>query len=404
MQIKVDLESVGAEEKMSKDRYFDLAGTKIVFVDPPDIINYVVGRAFSLSEVQPCEPDITFHCAIHTDKVFVDKMTADVYDEFKNIEERDDPCFFEGKDGKLFAIVKNMGCASYAVALPPYTQVDVVCQILTSEETPLHLQVILIPVISHLMLLQGKFIMHAGCVATPEGEGLVLMADSGGGKTTTAFTLTCNGFHFLSDDLVVACPTENGYVYRPIQERINVTNKTIKFFPELRFAKKKLKEIDAVKLPVDPHEVFGKEKIKKMARAASIIFIRLSKEGPKLVPLDGSEILKPLLKSNTFARYKHIPQVQIETIWNLLEQTKTFALYTGHDPHLLGQWMAKRAVEGVLVSNPSRELMHWRVNEKQSREKKGRFAHGLEKILADTLDDETISYGDVVDANWGGTF
>ena len=403
MQIKVDLESVSAEEKMSEDRYFDLAGTKIVFVDPPDIINYVVGRAFSMSEIQPCDPDITFHCAIHTDETFIDKMPADVYDEFNKIEERDDPCFYEGEKGRLFAIVRNMGCASYALTTPPYSHVTVVCQTLTREETPLHLQVILIPIISHLMMLKGKFIMHAGCVATPEGKGLVLMADSGGGKTTTVFTLTCNGFNFLSDDLVVACPTDKGYVYRPIQERINVTSKTIKFFPELRFAKKKLKKIDATKLPVDPHDVFGKDKIKDTARASAIILIRLDKEGPKLVPLDGSAILKPLLKSNTFARYKSIPQAQIETIWNLLEQTKTFALYTGPDPHVLGEWLAERAVEGVLLGEPSKKLAHRSVK-KRARRKKGNFVLGLEKILADTLDDQTINTEIDIDGRWLSRF
>jgi hypothetical protein len=403
MQIKVDLESVNAEAKMSKNRYFDLAGTKIVFVDPPDIINYVVGRAFSLSEIEPCDPDITFNCAIHKDETFIDKMPADVYDEFNKIEERDDPCFYEGENGRLFAIVRNMGCASYALTTPPYSQVAVVCQTLTKEETPLHLQVILIPIISHLMMLQGKFIMHAGCVATPEGKGLVLMADSGGGKTTTVFTLTCNGFNFLSDDLVVACPTDEGYVYRPIQERINVTSKTIKFFPELRFAKKKLKKIDATKLPVDPHEVFGKEKIKETAQASTIIFIKLNKEGPKLVPLDGSAILKPLLKSNTFARYKSIPKAQIETIWNLLEQTKTFALYTGSDPHLLGEWLAERAVEGVLFGEPSKKLAHRSVK-KQAQRKKEKFVLGLEKILADTLDDQTINTEIDIDGRWLSRF
>ena len=404
MQIKVDLESVSPEERMSKDRYFNLAGTKIVFVDPPDIINYVVGRAFNLSEVPPCKPDITFNCAIQADTKFFDKMPVDVRHEFDNIEVWRDPCFFEGQDGKLFAIVRNMGCASYAETLPPYTQVNVVCQMLTREETPLHLQVILIPMISHLMLMQGKFIMHAGCVATPEGEGLVLMADSGGGKTTTVFSLARNGFDFLSDDLVVACRTENGYVYRPIQERINVTRKTIKFFPELRYAKNRLKKIDATKLPVNPHEVFDKHKIKNTARAAIIIFIRLSKEGPKLVPLNGSAILKPLLKSNTFARYKHIPQVQVETIWNLLEQTKTFALYTGHDPDLLGLWMAKRARDGVLVDKPSRNIVSRSKNKKRSQTNRGKFACGLEKILASTLDDETVSTGNVVDENWAAHF
>jgi len=403
MQIKVDLESVSAEAEMSKNRYFDLAGTKIFFVDPPDIINYVVGRAFSLSEIQPCDPDITFNCAIHKDEIFIDKMPADVYDEFNKIGERDDPCFYEGENGKLFVIVRNMGCASYALTTPPYSHVDVVCQILNKEETPLHLQVILIPIISHLMMLQGKFFMHAGCVATPEGEGLVLMADSGGGKTTTVFTLTCNGFDFLSDDLVVACPTDEGYVYRPIQERINVTSKTIQFFPQLSFAKKKLKKIDATKLPVDPHDVFGKDKIKNTARASTIIFIRLNKEGPKLVPLDGSAILKPLLKSNTFARYKSIPQAQIETIWNLLEQTKTFALYTGSDPHVLGEWLAERAVEGTLFGEPSKKLAHRSVK-KLAQRKKGKFERGLEKILADTLDDQTINTKIDVDGRWLSRF
>ena len=171
----------------TNNRYFDLAGMKIAFVDPPSIINYVVGKAFSLSETGPCEPDITINGVIHKDEAFFDNMPAEIQTEYENFDERQEPCFFEGKDGKFFIIVKNMGCASYAVSSPPFTHVDVCCQSLEAETTPLHLQVVLIPTISHLMLLQGKFLMHAGCVSTPEGEGLVLMADSGGGKTGLAF-------------------------------------------------------------------------------------------------------------------------------------------------------------------------------------------------------------------------
>ena len=50
------------------------------------------------------------------------------------------------------------------------------------------------------------FIVHAGAVVSPGGEGLVLPSDSGGGKSTLVAALVRTGFGYLSDEAAAFDP------------------------------------------------------------------------------------------------------------------------------------------------------------------------------------------------------
>ena len=63
-------------------------------------------------------------------------------------------------------------------------------------------------------LLQGFEVFHA-CVLGHEGRAIAVVANSGIGKTTTAMHLSLRGLDFMSDDVLVLEPLDNGVRAHP---------------------------------------------------------------------------------------------------------------------------------------------------------------------------------------------
>jgi len=325
---------------------YELAGLKIQLQDMPKMLGNGIDKAFSLSQIESLDVDITLNGKILEDNSFFDAMPSFVSRKYEQISADDDPVLFFGADEEFALLDKGKESSSYAVCYPPFTYIGLRCQKPAKKSTPLLFQSVLIPVIGELLLKKGKLLMHAGCVGTPEGDGILLLADSGGGKTTTSFTMAREGFNLISDDLVVVSPSDKGIIFEPIREKMNVSKKTIEFFPELAYLKKRLKKFREAKVPVDPREIFGPDRIIDSVHASAIIIVKIGKNGPKLVPITGSDLLNPLLKSNTFARSEEITKNRIECVWRLLDQTALYELVTGFDPDYLGRWMANKAGTG----------------------------------------------------------
>ncbi|MDY6793192.1 MAG: nucleotidyltransferase family protein [Thermodesulfobacteriota bacterium] len=348
---------------------YELAGLKIHMQDMPEVLEKAIDKAFSLSRIESIDIDVTLRGKILEDNSFFKEMPLFISRKFQEISAGDDPMFLSRPDGKFALLAKGKESSSYAVCYPPFINIEMCCQKLTKISTPLIFQSVLIPVIGELLLKKGKLLMHAGCVGTPERDGILLLADSGGGKTTTAFSMAREGFSLISDDLVVASPTGNGIIFESIREKMNVSKKTIEFFPELSFLKKLLKQSREAKIPVDPREIFRPSRVIDFVRASAIIIVKIGKNGPKLVPVTGSAMLNPLLKSNTFARSESIAEKRIECVWRLLDQTIPYELVTGFDPDYLGRWMADKAATGSF-GNPSASLLKTDNSEKLGRKKR----------------------------------
>jgi hypothetical protein len=75
-------------------------------------------------------------------------------------------------------------------------------------------------------------LVHAGAVVTPDGEGVLLPADTGSGKTTLVTALVRAGFGFLSDDIGVIDP-DTRRLY-PFPRAISLKEGSLAVFPEFR--------------------------------------------------------------------------------------------------------------------------------------------------------------------------
>lgn len=74
-------------------------------------------------------------------------------------------------------------------------------------------------------------LIHAGSVVTPRGEGVVLPADAGSGKTTLVAGLIRAGFGFLSDEIGVI--DHGAGVLRPYPRALNFKEGAEAIFPDL---------------------------------------------------------------------------------------------------------------------------------------------------------------------------
>jgi hypothetical protein len=79
----------------------------------------------------------------------------------------------------------------------------------------------------------GDFVLiHAGAVVTPNGEGVLLPAKSGSGKTTVTAGLVRAGFGYLSDEAAAIDPVTRR-IY-PYPKTLNIKKGSFKLFPDFK--------------------------------------------------------------------------------------------------------------------------------------------------------------------------
>ncbi len=83
----------------------------------------------------------------------------------------------------------------------------------------------------------GHFPLHAACLAMPTERGfrgVLIVARSGTGKSTTSFALTSAGWKLMGDDLALLCRTEQGLAVWGYPRVCHVRRPTLDLLPWLR--------------------------------------------------------------------------------------------------------------------------------------------------------------------------
>ncbi|MCK4911050.1 MAG: nucleotidyltransferase family protein [Thermodesulfovibrionales bacterium] len=373
----------------TKDRY-SIAGLDIHMEDAPDILRKSMNMAFSLSQAKGAEGNdvVRVSSELNDDESFVANMPPLVKEAYGGMDEGETPLAFTGPEGEYGVVLRNGGTASYALTGPPFDHITLRCQRLTKSKGPLHFQTVLIPILKKLLLERGRFLLHSGCVATGEGKGVIVVGHSGSGKTTTCIALAREGMRFLSDDLIVLRVEGEKIFAEGIREKMNLTKRTIDFFPELRHLRDEIRKSPEVKIPVSPEEVFGTEGLGRSAEVRALLIARISKQGPRLEPAPTGEVISELLMNHTFEYGQPVSRQSVNTLWPLIEGTHTFRLVTGHDPLKLGGWMSENISRGLLEQG----LAAVRHEEAGKKKRPVRATEGpleaaiLKDMLAHTLD------------------
>lgn len=214
-----------------------------------------------------------------------------------------------------------------------------------STTTMMSPSAIFTPLIQETLQRRDHLIFHSAGLKMKDGTGIMILADSGGGKTTTALSLLRKNCAMLSDDLVIY--TNNGpdpCIYG-IPEPMNLTAATREFFPELHAADA-LPTRDGVtdKVVFDPRTVYGDTCFVNKAQLNVIYFVEVTPGEPKLLPIPPQAALGKMIKGCTFAFNQKLTRTSGSNLFDLVSKTPCFILQTGSNPDFLGTWLQEQSV------------------------------------------------------------
>ena len=209
-------------------------------------------------------------------------------------------------------------------------------------EVPLSVSSVIVPTLSELFFQRANMLFHAASVYLPKLDtGIMVVADSGGGKTTTTLSLLRNGAKMICDDLTFVAPGKNNIQeLTGLPEKMNLTEQTICFFPELEVVKKYTPaNCHSKKYPVLISDVYGENCMCQSCRLDLIYFVSRGGKTPSVTPMDPAQAFGKLLKASTFALEQTPTREKAAKLFSILGSAKIFKLNSGPDPDQLGPWI-----------------------------------------------------------------
>jgi hypothetical protein len=200
-----------------------------------------------------------------------------------------------------------------------------------------------------LLKRRDLYSMHAAGFCQDE-KAILVSGTSGAGKSTLAITLLRGGFGYLSDDMVFLRRDSGGLQVLGFPEDVDVSDRTINFFPELNFLRDTPKAAGSPKKHVGPDRIYEVEMVGD-AHPSAIVFPRISaseKSSLRRISADQAflELVPNVLLTESCSSKNHL-----NILKEVATQTPCYRLETGRDfdrlPSLLGK---------LLVASP--EAIH----------------------------------------------
>lgn len=207
----------------------------------------------------------------------------------------------------------------------------------------------LIEYLFHLALIEllrrrGLYTIHATALER-NGRAILIPGNSGRGKTTSFISLLRSGYRYLSDDHPLLHDTGTVVEVLPFPIKINVTDDTVKFFPELREAPAH------VLRPGVPKRWFYAEDLYPTAvgercSPALVLFPHVI-DAPQshLELLPKSRALEALLPQALLVYDQDVARREFQVLAKLVQQVDCYRLHFGRDildlPNLITPLMEK---------------------------------------------------------------
>lgn len=185
-----------------------------------------------------------------------------------------------------------------------------------------------------LLERQDRFALHAGCLAAPTGDGVLVAGRSGAGKSTLTLALARAGMTFLGDDIVFIERPAHGPGARlralGFADTIGLGTFAAERFPELA--------APATEPPVEgfPKRLHRFEELfarppGRTCNPRVIVFPEVAAEQPSAITaLDGGEALLRLVP-DVLVTQADSTRAHVAMIAALLEQVRCYALRSGSD-------------------------------------------------------------------------
>jgi hypothetical protein len=198
---------------------------------------------------------------------------------------------------------------------------------------------------TELLKRRGLYTFHATALEH-NGRGVLIPGFSGRGKTTSFLSLLRSGYRYLSDDHPFFRLNGTRVEILPYPLKINVTNQTISFFPELRTAP------PSVLHPGTPKHYFYAEDLYPgplgaPCEPAVIIFpFVVDSSHSCLEPLSKKVALEMILPHSLLVYDPEVARREFQALARLIEQTDCYRLHFGRDvmdlPWLVTPLLEKR--------------------------------------------------------------
>lgn len=187
---------------------------------------------------------------------------------------------------------------------------------------------IIVPLM-RLLKSKGFYPIHAGAVAM-DGLGVLLPGVGKSGKTTTLISLVRSGFKFISDDMPLLRENAKGLEILAFRDRVNVSEATIRFFPELHCLLGQDSEHPKSSFPVD--KVYPNSIIDNCAPRLLIFPQIMSSDHSTLIPISKPECLQRLVPHGLEVLGNHqLTRTHFQTLSHLVESTMPYLLHLGRD-------------------------------------------------------------------------
>ncbi len=217
-----------------------------------------------------------------------------------------------------------------------------------SEPEAMHLDVRIIFfhfALTELLKGKGLYTIHATALAKG-GRGLLIPGASGRGKTTSLLALLRAGYCCLSDDHPLLRTDGTGLEILSFPVKIDVTEQTIEFFPELKEVRESLHQ-GVSKRYFYPEDIYPQGQTDSdFCRPVLILFPQIV-DAPKssLELLPKRRALELLLPESLLVYNKEAAGRQFQALARLVEQTACYRLYFGADildlPQLIDPLLAE---------------------------------------------------------------
>jgi hypothetical protein len=264
----------------------------------------------------------------------------------------DEAIMLHGPEGDRASVAVQAQGLSCAWLSPLADEVRFVARKANNRKVGLSVAGSLVSVLREILCRQGIPLLHAAALRCPDGTGVLLQAEGGGGKSTTALSLIRQGARLLGDDLVALVGEARGRLQMTgFAEPMNLTQQTMDFFPELA-ALKAPAAGPVLKARVNPAEVYPEGFWTGPTALDVCFFVQIHPEGPAVEPLAPATALGRFLQSHTFSRGQTLAPAAAQRLLDLAERVPAYLLRTGSDPAALGVWLALNSARLALRDRP----------------------------------------------------
>ena len=192
---------------------------------------------------------------------------------------------------------------------------------------------LLLALATQVLNLHQRFLVHAAGV-NMENQNLLIVGPSGAGKSTLTFALMCEGWQYLSDDVLVLEALSRSIKVWAVRRGFAYTQHIRNFFPELEKANviREYQVEDEYKVIVDLETIFPNKQILSMYPNIIIIPEIIDSNSSKLVSITASEVLLLLLKtSGVQLTNRTLADQQLQILKKLVDQCRTYKFLAGRD-------------------------------------------------------------------------